>query len=150
MDQQATSPFQLLNWRIHAFNIQNDLILLREDTEIQWSITLRKAQEYQAEGQEYIGMLGIQFSFRAEQDERTITCSGESIGVYSFRAEESDENTEKLDRLLSTNAAYFNLSHLRSTLLLHLPPFITGAKQVVLPQVNMAQVRFDEPFDLKG
>ncbi len=143
----ATSPLQMLDWRIAEFSASNNILFPSADIPHTWKIKA-SINQFDSTDNKLHATVSVAFHFYAEQNEGRICFEGIAVSYYVFEKDKSDaDNPEELfDKLLHASAMTNMFGNLRLFLLQESALFQTGAKKVILPFINLNDFQFNEEY----
>ena len=146
-EKSVISPFQILDWRILAFNCSNPMLNIPEDIEHQWTIKAH-IENIEPEENQLRAIVRIEFHFVAEHEGQQITMDGQCVAMCTMDKRSVQDAESMFQNLLSRTAMTNCLANLRVFLLQAGTLHQMGPKRIMLPFINLNNFTFDETIKI--
>ena len=136
------------DWRIVHLNYGNPFFDLDPNSEVQWKLEVSKSVEPSEDQQYYTGTLRVDFSASITEADRTMVLSGIMASLFTYDGVHNSDNDRIMDQMLRINGLTFCLGMLRNFISSQ-SDLLGIRKRLILPSINLYNIRFDEKFTIK-
>ena len=143
MSNNPISPFRIIDWNVVNFDYERGMFFIPDNLPHQWTIKAH-IEKLKATEDALQAIVDIAFTLLIEHEGNHVKMQGRSFALCELNKEGLEKAEETFDSLLKTSAMVNTLANLRVFLMQQGSLLQLGTKRVMLPFINLNDMKFDE------